>query len=98
MKGILRGWNRTYKRKPTSEELKEMADYSERKIAENVYLVKYGSIEHEMLVHHCEGNEYWKEMTFRESDEGPLYWCEGCGFTIDNGIAMAIRLYEAPYA
>jgi hypothetical protein len=76
--------------------LEKLGPYSEKKIAENVYLVKYEAFEYEILVHHCDGNSYYKEMTFRESDEGPMYWCEGCGHVVDNGTAMAIRLYEAP--
>jgi hypothetical protein len=91
-------FDRTYKRKPSPEELVEMQNYSEKKIVENVYLVKYITFETEMLVHHCEGNQHYKEMTFRESEDGPMYWCEGCGYTLDSGTAMAVRLYEAPIA
>jgi hypothetical protein len=100
MRGTLRTYiethssNTVYKRIPSDSE--ELEEYSERKITENVYLVKYATWASEMLVHHCEGNQYYKEMTFRENDDGPMYWCEGCGFVLDNGIAMAIRLYEAP--
>jgi hypothetical protein len=83
-----------YHRIPSKAE--KLGDYTEKKIAENVYLVKYSTIEYEMLVHHCDGMPHYKEMTFRENDEGPMYWCEGCGFVVDNGTAMAIRLYEAP--
>jgi hypothetical protein len=85
-----------YARIPSSSE--QLGDYTEKKVAEDVYLVKYSSFDYEMLVHHCEGKQYYKEMTFRENEDGPMYWCEGCGYVIDNGTAMAIRLYEAPFA
>jgi hypothetical protein len=90
------GPNGTYGRIPKVGEFTGPTNYWEKKIAENVYLVKYTGIDNEMLVHHCEGKGHYKEMTFRENDEGPMYWCEGCGYVVDNGTAMAIRLYEAP--
>ncbi|KKN92455.1 hypothetical protein LCGC14_0209460 [marine sediment metagenome] len=84
-----------YQRVPSKEETQK-TESSVKKIAENVYLVKYNTVPHEMLVHHCEGREDYKEMTLRENNDGPMYWCEGCGFVLDKGIAMAVRLYEAP--
>ncbi len=86
----------TYQRTISEEERRTTDNFSEKKIAERVYLVKYNTVPHEMLVHHCEGIGHYKEMTFRENDDGPMYWCEGCGFVLDDGTAMAIRLYEAP--
>ena len=87
----------TYKRQPSLDEQSSKGPYYKTKVAEKVYLVKYAHLRHEMLVHHCDGNTYYKEMTFRENDDGPMYWCEGCGFVLGNGEAMAIRLYEAPF-
>jgi hypothetical protein len=84
-----------YQRVPSKEETQK-SQTSIKKIAERVYLVKYNSVAHEMLVHLCEDRGDYKEMTFRENDDGPMYWCEGCGFVLDDGTAMAIRLYEAP--
>lgn len=101
--GIQRAWktglgsmDRVYKRKMSEEELRQAQNFSSKKVAENVYLVKYLHVDYEMLAHKCERNTWYKEMTFRENDEGPMYWCEGCGFVLDSGVAMAIRLYEAP--
>ena len=90
--------NGVYSRVPKKGEFTGPKKFWEKKIADRVYLVKYAGIPEEMLVHHCEGKEHYKEMTFRENDEGPMYWCEGCGYVVDNGTAMAIRLYEAPIA
>ena len=88
--------NTVYQRTVSLEERQTLDNYSEKKVAERVYLIKYNTVECEMLVHHCEGKGHYKEMTFRENDDGPMYWCEGCGFVLDDGTAMAIRLYEAP--
>jgi hypothetical protein len=64
-----------------------------KKIAEDVYLIN-GDI----LVHQCTGESFMKVMQLRESDDGPMYWCDGCGYVVDDGVAMAVRLYEAPFA
>ena len=69
-----------------------------RKIADGVYVEeKYDFPEDITLLHECEEGEWMHHLTLRENEEGPLYWCVGCGKTIENGEAMAIRLYEAPY-
>jgi hypothetical protein len=47
-----------------------------------------------MLVHHCEGKTWLKEMTYRENFDGPNYWCGGCGYELPDGIAMAVRMNE----
>ena len=36
-------------------------------------------------------------MILRENDDGPMYWCEGCGYTLEDGEAMAVRLFEADF-
>lgn len=76
------------------------------KIAENVYLLPYieGVMQpgHDWIqkydntrpYHKCPGQEYLTEMVFRDNNEGPMYWCIGCGFTLDEGISMAVRLNE----
>lgn len=33
-------------------------------------------------------------MILRDNDDGPLYWCEVCGHTLEGGVAMALRLNE----
>jgi hypothetical protein len=33
-------------------------------------------------------------MILRDTEEGPMYWCGNCGYTIEEGEAMAIRLNE----
>ena len=67
-----------------------------RKIADEVYAEEAGYDEIK-LFHECNEGQWMYALTLRENAEGPLYWCEGCGKTIDNGEAMALRLYEAPY-
>ena len=66
------------------------------KIADGVYAqeVGYNGIK---LLHECYEGEWMYSLTLRENEEGPLYWCAQCGITIDNGEAMAIRLFEAPF-
>ncbi len=69
-----------------------------RKIAQSVYIEDKDSTQFDTkLLHECEEGEWMYALTLRENAEGPLYWCEGCGDTIENGEAMAIRLYEADY-
>ena len=72
-----------------------------RKIAQSVYIeedensISISPLPY--LMHECEEGEWMHTLYLRENEEGPLYWCEGCGATIENGEAMAIRLYEANY-
>ena len=68
-----------------------------RKIADQVYAQDRYYPEEILLLHECEEGEWMHHLTLRENAEGPLYWCVGCGATIENGEAMAIRLYEADY-
>ena len=69
-----------------------------RKIADQVYVQeKYEYPEEVNLLHECDEGEWMHALMLRENAEGPLYWCEGCGSTIENGEAMAIRLYEANF-
>lgn len=69
-----------------------------RKIADEVYVQDEDRPGyHAILIHECEEGEWMHRLTLRENEEGPMYWCEGCGDTIENGEAMALRLYEADY-
>ena len=65
-----------------------------RKLSEEVWLAAL--FENEDLPYHkCHIDKPWlTEMALRESDDGPLYWCPGCGYSPDKGISMAIRLNE----
>jgi len=49
------------------------------------------------LRHDCVGDTWMGIMSLRENDEGPVYWCNNCGHTLENGEAMAVRLYEANF-
>jgi hypothetical protein len=44
--------------------------------------------------HECDGDQWLHKMILRENIEGPVYWCSYCGYTTDEGMSMAIRLYE----
>jgi len=68
----------------------------EKKIAENVSLETYlsGDI---IVCHYCkgrDGRQGSRMMLLRENEEGPMYWCTGCGYTLDEGLSMAVRLNE----
>jgi hypothetical protein len=65
-----------------------------KKIADRVYILSYPGMNKPMLVHHCPGNTWFKEMTYRENFDGPNYWCRGCGHVLPDGIAMAVRVNE----
>jgi len=79
---------------------------SAKKIADNVYLLEYeeGKLQsgHEFIqeytgtrpYHNCSEELYLTEMVFRDNNEGPMYWCMGCGYTLEEGVSMAIRLNE----
>jgi predicted SprT family Zn-dependent metalloprotease len=77
------------------------------KIAKDVYLLPYlegkNQPGHEYIqeyentrpYHRCKLDQpYLTEMVFRDNNEGPMYWCMGCGYTLEEGISMAIRLNE----
>lgn len=71
-----------------------------KKIADEVYVEESGYLNYPAeltLLHECDEGQWMHKLTLRENAEGPLYWCVGCGKTIENGEAMAIRLYEADY-
>ena len=91
------GRDSIYLRRLNKEQQAVSGSYS-KKVGENVYLLNFTGLDYEILVHRCEGESEYNEMTFRENDDGPMYWCEGCGFVLGNGEAMAIRLYEAPFS
>ena len=72
---------------------------TEKTIAENVTIETYDdSLENaEVVCHYCDGREGVQGsrlMISRENDDGPMYWCTGCGYTLDEGVAMAVRLNE----
>ena len=71
-----------------------------RKIADEVYVEEYGynlGYEEVKFLHECNEGEWMYPLVPRENESGPLYWCVECGKTVENGEAMAIRLYEAVY-
>lgn len=80
--------------------------YDILKISNDIYLVQYDEAKeqpgHEFIqkyvgtrpYHKCKGEEWLTEMVFRDNNEGPMYWCMGCGHTLDEGISMAVRLNE----
>ena len=72
---------------------------TEKTIAQDVTIETYddsmGSAE--VVCHYCDGKEGMQGsrlMISRENDDGPMYWCTGCGYTLDEGVAMAVRLNE----
>ena len=65
-----------------------------RKIADDVWLLSYRSLKKPIPVHICEGCDWFKVMKYRENFDGPVYWCEGCGYVLPEGLAMAIRVNE----
>jgi hypothetical protein len=50
----------------------------------------------EIVCHYCDGDRMQgsRMMISRENDDGPMYWCTGCGYTLDEGVAMMVRLNE----
>lgn len=76
------------------------------KIGEDVYLLPWieGKEQpgHEFIqkyentrpYHKCHGEAWLTEMVFRDNNEGPMYWCMGCGYTLEEGVSMAVRLNE----
>ena len=70
-----------------------------RKIADEVYVEEWDDHMGDLvrLLHECDEGEWMYPLHLRENEEGPLYWCSSCGKTVENGEAMAIRLYEANY-
>ncbi len=69
----------------------------EKKITQNVAVEVYDSSlgNAEVVCHYCDGVEgISKVMLLRENEDGPMYWCTGCGYTLDEGLAMMVRLNE----
>ena len=71
----------------------------EKKITENVTLEVYDDAigGGEIVCHYCNGEagvEGSRMMLRRENEDGPMYWCTGCGYTLDEGVAMMVRLNE----
>ena len=71
----------------------------EKKLTNNVTVGHYSSGEDEtdLICHYCDGQEGMqgsKLMLERDNDDGPMYWCTGCGYTLDEGVAMMVRLNE----
>ena len=47
------------------------------------------------LMHMCKPPLHkFAQIVLRENEDGPMYWCTGCGYTVDEGVSMAIRLNE----
>ena len=75
-----------------------------RKITDNVYIATYNTLPpplsegyqgYKYLIHVCNSDTGREAvMHLRKNEAGPLYWCPGCGFTLEGGLAMAIRLDE----
>jgi hypothetical protein len=71
----------------------------EKKITDDVSIEIYDeSLQGASIVcHYCDGPagmEGSRMMLLRENDDGPMYWCTGCGYVLDDGVAMAVRLNE----
>ncbi len=71
-----------------------------KKITEDVFIETYNEElddSADVICHHCDGRDgvtHGRIMLRRENEEGPMYWCTGCGYTLDEGVAMAVRLNE----
>lgn len=51
----------------------------------------------EVVCHYCDGEagmQGSRMMISRANEDGPMYWCTGCGYTLDEGVAMMVRLNE----
>ena len=71
----------------------------EKKIAEDVSVETYDESlgGGEIVCHYCDGEagvNGSRMMLLRENEDGPMYWCTGCGYTLDEGVAMMVRLNE----
>jgi len=71
-----------------------------KKLADDIYEItpfeEEGSEKH--LMHMCTPPLHkFSQIVLRENEDGPLYWCTGCGFTVDDGLSMAIRLNEVDF-
>jgi hypothetical protein len=72
---------------------------TEKKITNDVTIETYDESlgGADVVCHYCEGTTSAsgsRLMISRENDDGPMYWCTGCGYTLDEGVAMAVRLNE----
>ncbi len=76
-----------------------------KKLSDDVYEITPFDVEEDVgdetgfrnrhLVHMCAPPLHkFAQIVLRENEEGPLYWCTGCGYTVEEGVAMAIRLNE----
>lgn len=61
-------------------------------IWERIY--RRDEFERRVLLHDCGQDDAKCPMESRGNHTGPEYWCTGCGFTLDGGEAMAVRLHE----
>ena len=73
----------------------------EKKLTDNVFVEQYscghGIDDVDLICHYCDGQEgvqKSKQMLLRDNEDGPMYWCIGCGYTLDEGVAMMVRLNE----
>ncbi|MGW8180816.1 MAG: hypothetical protein ACWGQW_18960 [bacterium] len=66
-----------------------------KKILDDVYILEYAKMRKPLLVHECNGDSEWyTRMTTRDNNEGPMYWCPGCGYVLPEGPSMAVMMYE----
>jgi len=63
-------------------------------VAENVYICDHTYCSSRHVLHECSNEETMHNMILRDNEDGPMYWCEGCGYTLIEGEAMAVRLHE----
>ncbi len=71
----------------------------EKKICQDVAIEVYDkSLDGgEIVCHYCDGEEGIngsRMMLRRENEDGPMHWCTGCGYTLDEGVAMMVKLNE----
>lgn len=78
---------------------------TETKVTDSVWIETYIDYPYNvtLIIHNCDklpDNEFGKRrfnsgvMELRDNDEGPNYWCSTCGYVLDEGASMAIRLFE----
>jgi len=74
----------------------EDEDIEYKKFDNGITIRQHG--DRSLILHSCpeakESSNWGIVMCFRENEDGPMYWCPECGYTLANGEAMAIRLYE----
>jgi hypothetical protein len=78
----------------------------ETKVTDSVWIEQYDStlfLNGCFVVHNCEHiddneqalrQENSGVMHLRRNNQGPNYWCAKCGYVLDEGASMAVRLFE----